>query len=136
VALTGTCEHTNGFLRGSCNAEAIAECVYCGKPFCGEHGELGADYTNVCDRKGCVAKARDVQEHLAWKERVSAANAFSVCATEECEERMRHLCSRCHLMFCEGHVTEHTVVNRTVVPARREIVIMCSHCRERRRLWD
>ena len=34
------------------------------------------------------------------------------------------------------HVAEHTVVNRTVVPARREIVIMCTHCRDRRHLWD
>ena len=136
MPLTETCAHPNGFLRGSCDAAAIAECVYCGKAFCDRHGELGADFTNVCDRKVCVAKARDVEAHIAWKQRVASANSVSICAAEECTERMRHLCSRCHLMFCVEHVGEHTVVNRTVVPTRREIVIMCTHCRDRRRLWD
>ncbi|MFA7297878.1 MAG: hypothetical protein WC211_11960 [Dehalococcoidia bacterium] len=115
---------------------AIAECVYCGKPFCGRHGELGADYTNVCDRKACVTKVRDVEAHLEWKRRVEIANAVSVCAHEECEERMRHLCSRCQLMFCMTHISEHTVTNQQVRPPRREIVIMCVHCRSRRRVWD
>lgn len=136
MPIATTCEHPEGFLRGSCGATAIAECVYCGKAFCERHGELGADYTNVCDRKTCVAKVRDVEAHVSWKLRVVVSNSVSVCAHDGCEDRMRHLCSRCQLMFCMSHVAEHTVVNRNVHPVRREIVIMCVHCRERRRLWD
>ena len=130
------CAHSGGLFRGSCGAAAIAECVYCGKPFCDRHGELGADYTNVCARKACVTKVRDVEAHLDWKRRVEIANNVSICAHEECQERMRHLCSRCQLMFCMTHVSEHTVTNRQVQPHRREIVIMCVHCRSRRRVWD
>lgn len=135
--MTGdTCAHSGGLFRGSCGAAAIAECVYCGKPFCERHGELGADYTHVCDRKACVAKVRDVEAHLDWKRRVTVSNSVSICAHEECQERMRHLCSRCQLMFCMTHVAEHTVTNRQARPHRREIVIMCIHCRSRRRIWD
>ena len=130
------CSHSGGLFRGSCGATAIAECVYCGKPFCDRHGELGADYTNVCAHKACVTKVRDVEAHLDWKRRVEIANNVSICAHEECQDRMRHLCSRCQLMFCMAHISEHTVTNRQVHPPRREIVIMCVHCRSRRRVWD
>lgn len=136
MSVAVTCTHSEGLFRGSCGAMAIAECVYCGKPFCDRHGELGADYTNVCDRKSCLTKVRDVEAHVQWKQRAAPANSVSVCAHEECQERMRHLCSRCQLMFCMTHVSEHTVTNRQVQPPRREIVIMCVHCRGRRRIWD
>jgi hypothetical protein len=136
VPFDSTCQHSDGLFRGTCGASAIAECVYCGRAFCDRHGELGADYTNVCDRKACVRKVRDVEAHTDWKRRMAPANSVSVCAHDQCTERMRHLCSRCQLMFCMEHVSEHTIVNRTSRPARREAVIICVHCRSRRHIWE
>ena len=136
MRIATSCGHSEGFLRGSCGRAAVAECVYCNKAFCERHGEQGPDFTNVCDRRGCQEKLRDVNEHLEWKRRVYEFNRMSICADEECEERMHHVCSRCKLMFCERHVREHTIINRSVRPARRELVVMCSHCRGRRHLWD
>lgn len=135
MRVTGLCEHGGGLLRRTCGREALADCVYCGKPFCEAHGEQGPDYTNVCDRKACMVKRQDVQEHLQWKQRVYNANRISICAHEGCEDRMHHVCSRCKIMFCAAHVREETVVIRGTRPPRRELTVVCFHCRDRRRLW-
>ena len=114
----------------------MEHCVYCGKPFCDRHGEQGADYTSVCDRKTCQAKFRDVADHLMWKTRVYEFNRVSICAQDDCQDRMHHICSRCRLLFCAAHVKEQQVLNTTVRPHRKEIQIICVHCRARRSLWD
>jgi hypothetical protein len=136
VRIATVCEHSDGLFRGSCGRAAVAECVYCGKPFCEQHGEQGEDFTNVCDRKVCQAKLRDVNEHQAWKRRMLEFNRVSVCAHEGCDERMHHICSKCRLLFCAGHVREQLITNRQSDPPRREMVVICVHCRERRKLWD
>lgn len=136
MRIATSCEHGGGFLRGSCGRAAVAECVYCGKAFCEEHGEQGEDYTNVCGRKTCLKKAIDVIQHLAWKRHAYEFNRVSVCAHEGCEERMGHMCSRCKLQFCHNHVKEHMVVNHSTRPPRKELTIICFHCRDRRALWD
>lgn len=135
MRIATSCQHGGGLLRGTCGRTAVAECVYCGRAFCAAHGEQGPDFTNVCDRKTCVAKQRDVEEHLDWKRRVYNANRISLCAHEECEERMHHVCSRCRLLFCDAHVRDLLVMNRAVRPPRRELTVICFHCRDRRRLW-
>jgi hypothetical protein len=135
MRITSSCEHGGSLLRRTCGRAAVAECVYCGKPFCETHGELGPDFTNVCDRKTCVAKLHDVEAHLEWKQRVYNANRISICAHDGCEDRMHHVCSRCRLLFCESHVRELTVVIRSERPPRRELTVICFHCRDRRKLW-
>jgi hypothetical protein len=137
VRIATTCAHSEGLFRGSCGRAAVGECVYCGKPFCERHGEEGADYTFVCDRKTCRAKFEDVQAHQQWKRRVYESNRISICAHEGCEERMRHICSRCRLLFCTEHVSEHAIVTQSALgPPRKEMAVICVHCRERRKLWD
>lgn len=130
------CDFSPWFLRGRCRRAAVSECVYCGHPFCERHGERGPDFTDACARKSCTRKVRDLAAHIEWKRRVMSANSISVCAEEICQERMHHTCSRCRLNFCQAHVKEKTVTNRTVQPSRREIQLICVHCRERRKLWD
>ena len=123
--------------RRTCGRAAIAECVYCGKPFCEAHGHQGPDFTYVCDRKVCRAKFQDVLDHLEWKRRVAEANRVSICAHEGCDERMRHVCSRCRLLFCVQHIAEHAVVTQSALgPPHKEMTVICFHCRERRKLWD
>jgi len=135
VRIAQSCEFGGGLFRPSCGREAVAECVYCGQPFCADHGERGPDYTDACNRKSCAAKARDVADHLDWKRRSEPANRISVCAHQGCQERMHHACSRCRLLFCAAHVSEQTVLNRRTQPPRKELALVCVHCRERRKLW-
>lgn len=134
-AASGTCSVALGLLRRRCERAATANCVYCGRPFCVGHGDRGPDYTDTCSRKVCRAKRRDVQEHLKWKQRVRESNRMSVCAIEDCENRMRHQCSRCRLTFCEEHVKVFRVVvhSDTANPSTR--ALLCEHCRNRRKLW-
>ncbi|MQA00585.1 MAG: hypothetical protein GEU80_14855 [Dehalococcoidia bacterium] len=112
-------------------------CVYCGRPFCREHGERGADYIEVCSRKVCQAKWRDVEAHRQWVDHHRVANRSSICAHEACEERMRHQCQRCLLLFCDDHLKSQNIVDRTFNdPPRRVTLMLCRHCVARRDLWD
>ncbi len=134
-AASGTCSVTLGLLRRRCDRAAAASCVYCGRPFCADHGDRGPDYTDTCSRKACRAKRRDVREHLAWKQRVRESNRISVCALEDCENRMRHQCSRCRLAFCEEHVKVFRVVVPGVTTGQPTRALVCEHCLGRRKLW-
>jgi hypothetical protein len=136
VLIEGTCTHGGGFLRRSCGATPIGQCVYCGEPFCERHGELGAEFHEVCSRPTCQAKYRDVHEHLAWIEEHRAPNSVSMCAEDLCEERMQHACQRCLLRFCEAHLHVRQVLERRETPPRQMSLLLCTHCTARRRLWD
>jgi hypothetical protein len=130
------CTYPLGFLRRDCGREAVSACVYCGEPFCADHGVRGADYQDVCKRRACAAKLEDLELHLVWRVQVSHANRVSICAVLECSERMRHACSQCRLLFCEIHVREHDVKDTRVLPARKVRALVCAHCLERRKIWE
>lgn len=131
-----TCVFGSGFLRRGCRRDAITDCVYCGRPFCEEHGERAEDYMDVCAGKRCSEKLLDVREHRAWRLRVAQANRVSVCALDDCAERMRHECSRCRLLFCAGHVNEREISDHSMQPSAKMIAVVCIHCHDRRKLWD
>jgi hypothetical protein len=133
---SGTCTHGGGLFRRSCGSEATGRCVYCGEPFCDEHGSFGDDFLEVCTRKACRAKLRDVEEHQAYIERVRVDNETSVCAQPGCSERMQHTCQRCNLLFCDSHLRPRQVLERRHDPPRRVTLLLCRHCESRRSLWD
>jgi hypothetical protein len=130
------CTYPLGFLRRGCGREAVTACVYCGEPFCADHGIRGPDYQDVCKRSACSAKFEDLQQHLAWRAQVSNANRVSICAEPECAERMRHACSQCRLLFCDLHIGEHDVKDTRVMPARKMRTLVCAHCLARRKIWE
>ncbi len=74
--------------------------------------------------------------HTAWRRRVAVANQVSICAQLECSERMRFACSQCRLLFCDTHVREHDVKDTRVQPPIKIRTLVCSHCLERRRVWE
>ncbi|MEZ4502255.1 MAG: hypothetical protein R3C39_06495 [Dehalococcoidia bacterium] len=131
-----TCTLGGGLLRRACGRPALSACVYCGEPFCADHGERGPDYADVCARRECVAKQRDVEAHVEWKSRMQPLNDVSVCAEGECTERMRHQCSRCRLMFCAEHVKEVDVIDSTTRPPQRSRALVCPHCAARQSIWS
>ena len=138
MLIEGACAIGGGFLRRACGAEPIGQCVYCGAPFCADHGELHADHYEVCSRTTCRAKFADIRAHREWVLERQGRNASAMCAEDGCSDRMEHLCERCRLRFCHAHVKSGTVIEQRSDPPRRERVaaIMCGHCTARRRLWD
>lgn len=135
MLVEGTCTHGGGFLRHSCGLAAAGQCVYCGEPFCADHGTRGEDYIEVCARRTCRAKFDDVQAHQTWRARSAHANRTSVCADPTCSERMQHRCQRCQLMFCAEHLRDQRILDRSFDPPRRVPVLLCAHCIARRSLW-
>lgn len=133
--VAGKCDLGGGLLSQACGRGAIASCVYCGRKFCDQHGERGADHIDTCSRRACRKKQRDVLAHLEWKQRVGQANRGAICGIEECRERMRHRCSRCQLMFCGDHVRAMRVISRSSMRDQGRAVV-CDHCRSRRRVWE
>ena len=129
------CTFGGGFLRSGCGRPAVIDCVFCARPFCLEHGERGEQYMDVCARKRCQAKRRDLVAHEEWKARAGHANRVSVCAGEECDVRQRHQCSRCRLLFCADHVSEMRVRDTSRQPAVEVRAVVCEHCAQRRKLW-
>lgn len=135
VATTEKCTFGGGFLRSGCGAPAVTDCVYCARPFCQQHGERGEQFMDVCARKRCRDKRRDLEAHNEWKARVEQSNQVSVCADETCQARMRHLCSRCKLLFCHEHVREMRVRDTSRQPPIEVHALVCAHCAERRKIW-
>lgn len=131
-----SCEFGSGFLRRGCGRDAVTDCVYCGRPFCEQHGERAEDYMDVCAARRCSEKLRDVRAHAQWRQRMSDSNRVSVCASEHCAERMHNQCSRCRLVFCPDHVREREVSDHSTQPPTKVLAIVCDHCVARRRLWD
>ena len=136
VIASSTCTTGGGFLRRGCTRPASGRCVYCGEPFCDVHGEFGDNYLEVCGRKSCRAKLRDIESHHEYVERVRIHNSVSVCAHPACEDRMQHTCQRCSLLFCNAHLRPRQVIERRHEPPRKLTLLLCRHCEGRRSLWD
>ena len=136
MRIEGVCTLGGGFLRRACGAPPIGQCVYCGAPFCEQHGELGPDHHEVCSRPACAAKFKDVRAHRDWIDAHRAPNRLSMCAQDDCTERLQHQCQRCQLRFSDQHLKAGSVLEQRYVPPRKVTLLLCAHCTVRRRLWD
>ena len=139
VAVDRTCSMGASLLRHGCEQPVVARCVYCGRGFCAVHGERRPDHQDVCSRRVCRRKGRDINSHLEWRRVAGEANDVSACAAEGCEERMEHRCVRCRLMFCLEDLGERRLTE--ALPGARgsgedERGLVCEHCTARRRVWD
>ena len=131
-----TCGFGARFMRRGCGRQAVSDCVYCARAFCAEHGERGEHYMDVCSRKRCREKLRDLRAHEEWRARVEGSNRISVCAFESCDSRLRHQCSRCQMLFCAEHVKEQRIRDNSQQPSIEVLALICRHCAERRKTWD
>lgn len=84
----------------------------------------------VCTRKVCVTKKRDLQVHLVYKSVVLERNLQRLCGIEVCETEIQVQCNRCRGYFCVSH-TQPWLQTVTEKPERT-----CSHCLQRRSIWD
>lgn len=122
-------------LFGSCGGDAMAQCQYCARAFCRRHGVVLEDGQQVCSRKACVAKRRDLDLHMVYKEAVRLRNEHDACGIEACEAELGAQCVRCKGLFCAGHVQkrQETVLENRVRVARMST--LCRHCWARRPIW-
>ncbi len=120
----------------SCSADATAQCVYCGRPFCARHGVVLEDGEEVCSRKNCVAKREDLAHHLLYKEAALERNRGRLCGLPACSEHFSSQCNRCRSYFCNKHVfvAPDSVNEGQPLPDRPPII--CRHCHERRPVWS
>lgn len=109
------CKFRSGFLRRGCGRDAVTDCVYCTSPFCEKHGERGPDYTDVCARKLCSEKLRDLREHTEWRDGAAQSNKRDECAGEECAAAMGQQCALCRLHFCTSHVRPPNYQDRSLL---------------------
>lgn len=133
VAVGQICQVKNGFFR--CDEEPAGFCQYCGRHFCRRHGVCLEDGQEVCSRKFCVAKLRDLARHLAYKEAVFERNEARLCGIGGCDHPLAGRCARCKGYFCGQHVgsREEVVLQNKVRVSR--MATLCRHCWARREIW-
>jgi predicted nucleic acid binding AN1-type Zn finger protein len=127
------CAVKGGLFR--CREAAAGVCVYCGRPFCARHGVFLAEGEQVCARKFCVAKRRDLDRHLVYKQDVLNLNRQRQCGITGCGASFSDQCSRCKGYFCGRHLDardDPVMENGVKVP---RMASMCSHCWRRRPIW-
>jgi len=139
VLIEGTCTFRSGGLlrRRTCGVDPTGQCVYCGEPFCDDHGAQHEDYHEICHRERCQAKWQDLAGHKAWVARHHHDNLAGYCADDGCDEALDIPCERCSLKFCPEHIRLRTVKEIDFVGA--EVVhqqMLCPHCTERRQIWE
>jgi predicted nucleic acid binding AN1-type Zn finger protein len=114
----------------TCGATATAQCVYCARAFCPKHGEVLEDGYEVCTRKPCLTKKRDLTVHLTYKSAVLERNRQRLCGIHVCVTELQVQCNRCRGYFCAAH-TQPWLETVTEKPERT-----CAHCLGRRSIWE
>lgn len=132
--LTETCR-LKASLFALCGSGSIACCQYCARQFCPRHGVVLDDGQEICFRKECVAKRKDLARHLVYKEQVRARNEDRLCGLDACVTAISQQCVRCKGLFCAVHVhrREELVMEATVRVPR--MATLCRHCSNRRAVW-
>jgi hypothetical protein len=135
VSSRASCQLKRNALMG-CGRPAAGVCVYCGRGFCSNHGDLLADAAEVCARPQCQAKQADLARHEGYRSAVFARNRRGRCGEEACEELYEGQCSKCMGFFCPAHTAErphHVIQHGQRVP---RMGALCAHCWDRRDVWE
>jgi hypothetical protein len=129
------CELKGRRFGKACRQPSIGICIYCGRPFCVDHGVVQEDEQEICGRKECVAKRDDLVKHLAYKDMVGRLNEARACGIAGCREELAAQCIRCKGFFCVGHVhqrDEEILENGVKI---HHMATLCQHCYARRGIW-
>ena len=130
---TQVCQLRRGLLR--CGGEAAGLCQYCARLFCSRHGVVLEDGQEICSRRFCVAKRRDLLKHLAYKEDVATRNEQRQCGIEGCSRPIGGRCARCLGYFCGHHVEAREEMFLQNQVRLRRMATLCRHCWARRPIW-
>jgi len=135
-----TCEvKKEGILSkfSSCKAKPVGLCIYCGRAFCPDHGDIsGGHEKEVCSRKFCIAKREDLVSHLQYVAVVNQQNATGSCGISNCSRKPDGQCGRCKAYFCIPHLDTREETVGTGMQQMRQMATMCDHCWDRRPIWS
>jgi hypothetical protein len=132
------CEIKEGFFSkfSSCKEHPVGLCIYCGRAFCAEHGEVRSEGEEICYRKNCVAKRDDLVVHMQYRALVTAQNETGTCGIPSCQHPPDGQCSRCHAYFCLSHLDTRQETIGSGLQQVRQMATMCGHCWDRRPIWS
>lgn len=124
-----------GVVRQRCPEEPEAQCQYCGRWFCGQHGTRYEDFQEVCGRETCQAKYADVESYKPYKRRALLRNREGLCGVEACSAALWGGCSKCEAVYCETHVALKYEQRRQGRRTWKQPVMVCPTCAARLALW-
>ena len=131
---TRPCQRRRG-LFGRCGSVACGACQYCGRLFCAAHGVVLEDGQEICSRRFCTDKRRDLIRHLAYKEVAHTRNTTRLCGVEGCDRPIGGRCGRCDGYFCGRHVDGREEMYLHNGVRMRRMATLCHHCWARRPIW-
>ena len=131
------CEIKEGFFSkfSGCKGTPAGLCIYCGRAFCAEHGEVRGAGEEICIRKNCIAKRDDLVVHMQYREQVEARNQTNSCGVTECQHPPDGQCGRCRAYFCLNHLDTREETVGSGMQQVRQMATMCGHCWDRRPIW-
>lgn len=132
--MPGTCQIGRLFSR--CRLAAVAVCQFCGRNFCGDHGERFPNGDEVCIRPLCLEKQADLASHLEWRTHAVDRSNRGFCGMPECEGFRWGQCSKCEALFCERHLHDRNERIRHGIVTFSRPASMCDHCVIRNKLWS
>lgn len=132
------CEVNEGFLSrfSRCKGRPVGLCIYCGRAFCRDHGEVRDHGEEICCRKNCVAKRDDLVIHLEYRALMVAQNQTGTCGLPTCSNAPDGQCSRCRAYFCLTHLDTREETVGSGYQQIRRMATMCNHCWDRRPIWS
>lgn len=119
----------------TCGAGAAGLCQYCNRLFCDDHGVVQDDRQEICTRRFCQDKRRDLIRHLEYKEAVESRNERRLCGIESCSRILGGRCARCDGYFCGRHVEPREEMYLQNRVRMRRMASLCHHCWARRPIW-
>ena len=120
----------------ACRHALVGQCQYCGRGFCERHGDRFGENEEVCGRKACQAKKRDVVAHTEYRQRALARNAGGECGYPQCDRDPVEPCKRCSARHCLDHLRRHLQTRQDRGELADGLIILCTHCLERVPTWQ
>lgn len=112
-----------------CRSRPVAVCVYCGRPFCNDHGRFLSNAATVCNHPDCARRLVEIEEFKAYKLEAEARNLAGTCGHPGCPAEVWGQCSRCRRLFCEEHLSEVYEVYYQLGRRQRRYYSVCPYCR-------
>lgn len=112
-----------------------AQCVICGRHFCGKHGDVEAAVCRLCrttyHRKLLDEEAQAVE--VQRREEAERRNDEGECGVLDCPEPLYARCERCGHSYCPRHVSRYRYNyryrTRKGIYKRQAEVTLCDACR-------
>ena len=119
-----------------CFRAPAAQCVICGRHFCGQHGNTEDSVCRLCKAAYRVKLRAEAtqQDEIERREEAERRNSEeNLCGWYECPNDLYARCERCGLSYCPRHVSRHRYNyryrTRRGIYKRQAEVTLCDACK-------